>query len=83
MFTFGARGNGHDDYVALLITGAMADISGALRRKGSIYGEDFDRRRAEFTRQQAASLKPYRSDFWGDSGPIDFWERNPHNRGGN
>jgi hypothetical protein len=24
-FTFGARGSGHDDYVALLLTAAMAD----------------------------------------------------------
>lgn len=29
-FTFGARGNGHDDYVALLITGAMIARRGAV-----------------------------------------------------
>lgn len=29
--TFGARGSGHDDYVALLITAAMADLGGHLR----------------------------------------------------
>lgn len=28
--TYGARGSGHDDYVALLITAAMADIEGFL-----------------------------------------------------
>lgn len=33
--TFGARGSGHDDYVALLITGAMADLGGHVR--GSPY----------------------------------------------
>ncbi|MBK8994633.1 MAG: hypothetical protein IPM35_02630 [Myxococcales bacterium] len=29
-FTFGARGSGHDDYVALLITAAMADLERGL-----------------------------------------------------
>jgi hypothetical protein len=29
-FTFGARGSGHDDYVALLITAAMADTVGGI-----------------------------------------------------
>lgn len=29
-FTFGARGSGHDDYVALLITAAMAELDGRL-----------------------------------------------------
>lgn len=29
-FTFAARGNGHDDYVALLVTAAMAQFVGAL-----------------------------------------------------
>ena len=35
--TFGARGAGHDDYVALLLTAAMADAAGHLR--GSPYGK--------------------------------------------
>lgn len=30
-FTFGARGSGHDDYVALLLTAAMADTAGHVR----------------------------------------------------
>ena len=30
-FTFGARGSGHDDFVALLITAAMADVEGKIR----------------------------------------------------
>jgi hypothetical protein len=30
MLTFGARGSGHDDFVALLITAAMAEVEGAL-----------------------------------------------------
>lgn len=34
-FTFGARGSGHDDYVALLITAAMAELEGHL-----VYEED-------------------------------------------
>lgn len=29
-FTFAARGNGHDDYVALLITAALAELEGSL-----------------------------------------------------
>lgn len=29
-FTFGARGSGHDDYVALLITAALAEIDGQI-----------------------------------------------------
>lgn len=29
-FTFGARGSGHDDYVSLLVTAAMADAAGLL-----------------------------------------------------
>ena len=29
-FTFGARGSGHDDYVALLLTTALAEIAGSL-----------------------------------------------------
>lgn len=36
-FTFGARGSGHDDYVALLITAAMADLDGAMDRGGSAF----------------------------------------------
>jgi hypothetical protein len=31
-FTFGVRGNGHDDFVALLITAAMADMDLQMRR---------------------------------------------------
>jgi hypothetical protein len=30
-FTFGARGNGHDDFVSLLITAALANLEGGLR----------------------------------------------------
>jgi hypothetical protein len=33
-FTFGARGSGHDDYVALLITAALAELDGDLRCVG-------------------------------------------------
>ena len=33
-FTFGARGSGHDDYVSLLITAAMADAKGMIPRGG-------------------------------------------------
>lgn len=29
--TFGGRGSGHDDYVALLVTAALADLAGAFR----------------------------------------------------
>jgi hypothetical protein len=29
-FTFGARGSGHDDYVALLLTAALAEMNGCL-----------------------------------------------------
>ena len=32
-YTFGARGSGHDDYVSLLLTAAMANISGSLRAR--------------------------------------------------
>ena len=32
-FTFGARGSGHDDYVALLLTAAMATLDGKLTRR--------------------------------------------------
>jgi hypothetical protein len=31
-FTFGARGSGHDDFVCLALTAALADIHGDLRR---------------------------------------------------
>ena len=30
-FTFGARGNGHDDYVALILTAALANLEGGLK----------------------------------------------------
>jgi hypothetical protein len=32
-YTFGARGSGHDDFVSLLLTAAMASISGGLRAR--------------------------------------------------
>lgn len=38
-FTFGARGTGHDDYVALLITAAMVEIAGGLRAKPTSGGK--------------------------------------------
>ena len=31
-FTFGARGSGHDDFVCLALTAALADIAGDMRR---------------------------------------------------
>jgi hypothetical protein len=34
-FTFGARGSGNDDYVALCLTAAMSDAAGALRGPSS------------------------------------------------
>lgn len=34
-FTFGARGSGHDDFVALLLTSAMAEIAGSLQPGGT------------------------------------------------
>jgi len=30
-FTFGARGNGHDDYVSLILTSALANLEGGLK----------------------------------------------------
>lgn len=36
-FTFGARGTGHDDYVAVLLTAAMADLDGELAGSPSHY----------------------------------------------
>ncbi len=30
-FTFGARGNGHDDFVALILTAALANLDGGVR----------------------------------------------------
>jgi len=35
-FTFGARGNGHDDYVSLLITAAMSELAGSLVLNSSL-----------------------------------------------
>lgn len=36
-FTFGARGSGHDDYVALLVTAAIADVSGEIVSRSTAY----------------------------------------------
>lgn len=36
-FTFGARGSGHDDYVALLLTAAMADAGGHFRGSAGVF----------------------------------------------
>lgn len=43
-FTFGARGAAHDDYVALLITAALAHLAGDLMPySGDLYDPSFDR----------------------------------------
>ncbi len=39
-FTYGARGNGHDDFVSILITAAMADLEGLM--PGSVLAEKID-----------------------------------------
>ena len=41
-FRYAARGSGHDDYVSLLLTAAMAELSGELVIGGLEYDTRYD-----------------------------------------
>lgn len=74
-FTFGVRGNGHDDFVALLITAAMADMALEMRRPDGTGGGGYDGPLPAPVCLPSPTIGEFASGFFGprqDVGPPDL-----------